>query len=825
MAYKNGLGALAQEGRKAFEVNNDGSDLLQIEPVRPIFPDIVVDGDPDDRNHRMTSIVGPPREVTEQIDGVTIDAEDPNIEQTTVIGPVQAGQGAPTLGGAAAGEQLAHLKINDSVQTWINSRGAYYMGDGEVSFAGGLHQTGSAGYQKWYQAYSEIHGNDGDNVIEGVGTYRVSYAGKSKTFDVADIIDGGAGNDTIYGYAGDDILYGGLGDDVLYGGDGKDTLYGGEGDDVLYGGEGKDILYGGDGNDWLFTGSLKDHEGDIMTGGAGRDTFVIGEIDNNFSGGAGWSIPVADIALGTLALWKAGLPTFVKEVVPATLDILNRLAGNDGSSTHTPPTASYAEVTDFDPTKDVVIIPLNPDGKPNIFIDFDQASGNIVIKTDANSVDIIATLSWADVAEIFGQDATKLSPAAKAGMLASLKQTMMIVGSDGVTVGSDYTEVDGIDPLLLQGLGSNRFLIFGAYSGHTIVGMEDNDFLYGTVYDDVLYGYTPEDYGGSAFVPENAQDDQLWGFAGNDLFYGGGGNNLLFGGEGWDTASYETANRGIYVDMSKTKSDANGTYYEVQNGHAQVKSVDGKDVDVIGYDRNYSIENITGSAHDDVIIGDANDNVFHSGAGNDTLVGGGGADLFVLEGGTNTILDFNGEEGDLISVLATVYGINTLDDLEYVMPDENGTAFLRVRSTGVVVSVLENMQDTDFDIARHVKLRGELLTTDDAVDHLIQGNDQANVIVVDNGSMMLLGGGGQDVFVLGGGTFHSIGDFDAGAGEKIMVSKEAYGIDSFDDLRFEYVNETQFKIFVEDTGYVFVGVRQVDDDMKITNLADIVELY
>ena len=63
------------------------------------------------------------------------------------------------------------------------------------------------------------------------------------------VIDGGAGNDTLYGGPGG-------GDDEMSGGPGNDRLFGGQGDDTLVGGPGADRFYGGHGQDLVsYTGS------------------------------------------------------------------------------------------------------------------------------------------------------------------------------------------------------------------------------------------------------------------------------------------------------------------------------------------------------------------------------------------------------------------------------------------------------------------------------------------------------------------------------------------------------------------------------------------
>lgn len=88
------------------------------------------------------------------------------------------------------------------------------------------------------------------------------------------VIQGGAGDDTLRGGDGDDTLSGGAGADSLMGGAGADQLHGDEGNDTLDGGgapEGRvDLLDGGAGDDVIHMTSTT-----IAVGGAGADTFTI----------------------------------------------------------------------------------------------------------------------------------------------------------------------------------------------------------------------------------------------------------------------------------------------------------------------------------------------------------------------------------------------------------------------------------------------------------------------------------------------------------------------------------------------------------------------
>ncbi|RVT39914.1 Ig-like domain-containing protein, partial [Sphingobium algorifonticola] len=118
-----------------------------------------------------------------------------------------------------------------------------------------------------------------------------------------DIINGGAGNETIdanrgndqvFGGSGSDLVYGDLGNDVIDGGEGSDDLRGDAGDDSLTGGEGDDNLYGGQGNDTSYGGAGDDYFDDYqgtnqLFGGDGADRFVNISFDtgvDRYTGGA-----------------------------------------------------------------------------------------------------------------------------------------------------------------------------------------------------------------------------------------------------------------------------------------------------------------------------------------------------------------------------------------------------------------------------------------------------------------------------------------------------------------------------------------------------------
>lgn len=179
-----------------------------------------------------------------------------------------------------------------------------------------------------YSDQDEIFGGDGNDTIVGNGTLSgengddvisIQYPYGDALYTSDNLIEGGAGNDTIKAIAGHDTIFGGEGDDsivsgsgglgvvgadpdwvsggsgndIIFGRGGNDTLLGDEGDDTLVGGSGHDSLLGGAGDDELvsnlFEWSSDARDGDYvhsaqdtLDGGDGSDTFKIVLGPSNF---------------------------------------------------------------------------------------------------------------------------------------------------------------------------------------------------------------------------------------------------------------------------------------------------------------------------------------------------------------------------------------------------------------------------------------------------------------------------------------------------------------------------------------------------------------
>ncbi|WBU63799.1 Hint domain-containing protein [Paracoccus aerodenitrificans] len=137
-----------------------------------------------------------------------------------------------------------------------------------------------------------------DSVIMGV--IPRSETGAAQTYDIsnymsgtfgetapgaaADLIDGGAGADTIYAQAGDDVVEGGTGADFIDAGSGGDKVVGGEGSDIILTGSGDDVVYGESESGGALPGV---NFNDLINTGAGRDIVYGQQGNDTVSGGIG----------------------------------------------------------------------------------------------------------------------------------------------------------------------------------------------------------------------------------------------------------------------------------------------------------------------------------------------------------------------------------------------------------------------------------------------------------------------------------------------------------------------------------------------------------
>ncbi|MBI5279939.1 MAG: hypothetical protein HY854_26145 [Burkholderiales bacterium] len=211
--------------------------------------------------------------------------------------------------------------------------------------------------------------------------------------------------------------------------------------------------------------------------------------------------------------------------------------------------------------------------------------------------------------------------------------------------------------------------IFGDGGNDTLRGGDGNDTLDGGLGRDALYG--------------DDGMDSLYGGAREDTLYGGDGRDLLDGGASSDTASYAGMSQGVVADFQATQNNTNSA-----RGDTYV-----------------SIENLTGTSHNDTLSGNRGGNVIDGGDGDDvlwgrlgrdTLTGGAGNDVFRFnsssEGG-DQVTDF--AAGDRVALKASAFGLDALVDGQNFVGGAGAAATAAVATVLFDTSTAQLLWDAD----------------------------------------------------------------------------------------------------------------------------------
>lgn len=294
---------------------------------------------------------------------------------------------------------------------------------------------------------------------------------------------------------------------------------------------------------------------------------------------------------------------------------------------------------------------------------------------DAKVVGIYATLTG-------GNDTIKLSenatPLAYAVGDVETQNGGTVIGGNDIIEGSSYTgnngneaigdvfymtggTLTGGDDMISAGLGGRALLVGDAYlvdTGLAVVG--GNDVLHGGAGDDDIYGDVAF-VNGAGLISLTPGDDVLIGGAGDDKLYGDtgfdfpglfGGNDRLFGGVGNDFikggSGDDFLNGGAGDDFIDGGTGVDWVSYADDFGVNVDLSIVGAQQSTFGagQDTLINIENLLGSAGDDVLKGDGLGNLIEGGLGNDELHGGAGGDQ--LSGGFGDDKLFGGADSDFL---------------------------------------------------------------------------------------------------------------------------------------------------------------------------------
>jgi len=722
-------------------------------------------------------------------------------------------------------------------------------GGGGTDTASYAHASGGVTVNLAAGTASGADGNDTllniENVIGGAFDDTLSGDGGGNQIqagDGADFVRGGGGNDLLYGGNGNDVLKGQAGDDLIDGGSGIDRAgywqddaalggvtvslqlqgvaqnTGSQGWDTLVGIENvfgtpfADTLTGDDGNNWLSgseatlsVGNVSATNNDVLDGQGGNDLLSVGIGNHTIIGGSGndslWfsenGFPETGITV-SLALQGVAQATGNGSW---TLTGIENLTGSVSNDTLTGD--GNANILGGGAGNDTLIGGAGDDvlyGDGGIAID-----GHDVITTFTDVATIVPDGIGSDVAMMPGLDGDDIL---EGGLGNDL------INGGGGTDTASYAHASGGVTVTLTATGGSSS---GADGNDTLVSIENvigssfNDTLVSNSGANVLDGGAGSDTvsyataGGAVTVTLTATGGSSTGAGGNDtlisienligsgfndVLMGNAGANTLDGGVGVDTVSYANASGGVSVSLtatggSSTGAGGNDTLVSIENvtgsdfndllmGNAAANTLNGGlGSDTVSYanatgavtvtltatggsttgaggnDTLLSIENATGSAFNDTLVGNAAANILDGGAGNDSLQGGGGDDILIGGSGADTL------DGGT--------GINTVD----------------YSASSAAVSVnLQNGKGSGGDAAGDMISNVQNLIGSAFADKLLggngantlnggAGNDQLNGGV---DADLLIGGAGNDTFV-----FNSATDIGIGASTDSILDFEAGG--------------------------------------------------
>ncbi|WP_240932001.1 Hint domain-containing protein [Parasedimentitalea denitrificans] len=406
--------------------------------------------------------------------------------------------------------------------------------------------------------------DDMDVVDGGAGNDTIT------TGDDADVITGGAGEDSIDGGIDDDTISGGADNDYIVGGEGSDSIQGDGGNDTIYGGlggdasldvlniiddgsggdpvdpdptNGRDVIDGGAGNDLIYG----QDDDDTLSGGSGDDTLFGGIDEDSLSGGTG-----DDILLGGQGADYVSGGDDADIIGAGVGDTI--VGGEGGDDDDAVIVSGLATVTydGNDPSLEAGTI---------TYYDDDLNETGTAEFSEIENVYVVGTSSTSAVLE----DPSSVPGAESVDGIVEGTSGDDLIDLDytGDPDGDRVDYDDAVPPLV----GSQDIIVAGA-GDDTVEGHYGTDVIFGGAGEDELYG--------------NHGNDAIDGGTGDDYLDGGEGRDILAGGDGNDTISGSNDNPDDGGDLLFGQ-DGDDTFVNIGEGEVIVggEDDDGLDEDVL----------------------------------------------------------------------------------------------------------------------------------------------------------------------------------------------------------------------------------------------------
>jgi Ca2+-binding RTX toxin-like protein len=210
-------------------------------------------------------------------------------------------------------------------------------------------------------------------------------------------------------------------------------------------------------------------------------------------------------------------------------------------------------------------------------------------------------------------------------------------------------------------------------------GSDEDDFMAGHGHNDFLHGND-----GADFIVGGDGNDYLYGGAGDDVLLGGNDNDFLYGGADADVLSGGDGLDFVHYDIDP--SDGVGVNVNLTSGEGSGGDAEGDEL--------FSIENVTGTNYDDVLVGSNVANVINAYGGQDYIHGLGGDDTIEAGGGDDQVSGGAGAD--------TLEGGGGIDWISYYTSASGVYVNLTTNqaqggeATSDIISGFENLVGSDF---------------------------------------------------------------------------------------------------------------------------------
>ncbi|MEM8935350.1 MAG: cadherin domain-containing protein, partial [Pseudomonadota bacterium] len=685
-------------------------------------------------------------------------ADDDSLNGASGDDAVFGADGADQLDGGAGDDALFGGSGNDTI-TGGADNDTLYGGAGADQLDGGTGQNWAS-----YQDASSAIVFDADDTIASTGdalgdTFSNIYGVQGTDFADAmygaaaavDVLDGGAGNDSLYGRGGDDIFIDGAGADFYDGGDGNDiVIFSGLRSEYTVDSSNTTVTHiaSSEIDDVSNVEILRFADLDVPLGVSSNNAPAIGDdqalpdqstrVNSLFS----FNFPSHDEA-GSAFTDQDGDPLTYSASLSDGSALPSWLVFDTSTQTFTgTPTSDLVGST-------ITIRVAASDGLDSVSNEFDLSFlvAGVALDGDGSANDLSTignSAAGEDTLSGMGGDDT-LQGGSGADTLDGG------AGSDTASYASSSSAVN-IDlrtPSATGGDAAGDTLI----SIESVIGSSNNDIIHGNSVANELVGGDGAD---SLFGHEST--DTLDGGSGNDFLSPGDTLSSVDGGSGSDTIDFSDLSSALNFDLSAQGQGAFSHYT--------------------------ALENIVGTNFADTLTGDASANLLDGGAGNDTFVGGVGADTIIGGSGDDVVsyagatsaVDIaidgaagaGGAIGDMVSGVEHLIGSDFNDTL--VGNDLNNTIEGGLGDDNLQgLGLRDHLYGGDGNDSLYGGAGGDFLYGGAGADYISAGSE-GDQLHGEGGDDTLIGGDGNDAYFLGRDTGHdTIDNYDTDLGFDVIT--------------------------------------------------------